>query len=87
MIKFRSEADETYQLLSKSEEKALSVFQKDSYTAKLLKLIDALKEDIKDNYYIQSNDVEFGDIFEFKNINYIYELLKSSDTYSNAKEV
>lgn len=82
----REEADKIYNLLT-NETVTFKSYQKETYETKLLKLVDILKDDIKDEYYIQRNDVEFWDILEIQNINYIYDKLKSLELYSNAKEV
>ena len=82
----REEADRIYNLLT-GEKVSFESYPKETYEFKLLKLIDILKDDIKDEYYIQRNDVEFWDILEIQNINYIYDKLKSLELYSNAKEV
>lgn len=86
MTKSKEEADHLYNLLS-SETSILESYQRESYENKLMKLVDILKDNINDNYYIHVNEVEFWDIFDFQNINYIYNKLKELDFYSNAKEV
>ena len=82
----REEADKIYNLLT-NETITFKSYQKETYETKLLKLVDILRDDIKDEYYIQRSDVEFWDILEIQNINYIYDKLKSLELYSNAKEV
>lgn len=86
MTSVRSQADSIYNLLT-SETSTLDSYQKESYSTKLIKAVDILKDDIKESYYITRNQVEIWDILNCSNINYIYNRLKELDLYSNAKEV
>ena len=86
MTSVRNQAESIYNLLT-SETSTLESYQRESYSTKLIKAVDILKDDIKESYYITKHQVKIWDILDSSNINYIYNKLTELDLYSNAKEV